>query len=583
MRNAALSDSFNPYAEWLGLEATGSTPDFYTLLGLQPFESDGKIIREASARAMTRVRGFRPGAHARQWAALLDELELAQRTLVDPVEKDRYDKLLRAGLHAEDGMSSDPSHPSDLYSSSTGVVDMPQYPASPSSSGNDPLASTAGKAGNSPSRWSEAPPSAPIPLTPSMHAVDPPAGESPGAAAGTPSAQLEAQPTPQIPVGSAPVAVPTTPAPITRIRTSGPVLPFVAGFFAGVSVMAVIALVVLLGTDMLQQYAMRGKEYPTPSPAPAPAPVTGAPANASVLPNPSPGQTPGPVAQPVKSDITVPDTPVEAPPAVPTATDVTTAPPADGTTPATPEVAVTPPDKESLPDPFDQEFESAPPTIVRPATGSGSQGTELPLPGIIESGATGTDVVGQPQIKKPQTAKDVRELNIALKAARQALGKREFKQTLEKLAAAEALASTPEQQAAVRRLKLVSHYVNEFWGAVGDGLKSLKAMQELRIKENLIVIVEASEDHLVFRSQGRNYRYLKHQIPGALALEIADLWLDSTKPSSKIITGAFIFADPHGKNTEAELLWQQAALSGVAISDILPVLKDKYDFTFKRP
>jgi hypothetical protein len=91
-----VAAEFNPYREWLGLEARGR-PNFYGLIGVANFEGDGGRIASAAERATTRVRSFRPGANARLWAGLLDEIRAAKECLCDPARKAEYDAGLRVG------------------------------------------------------------------------------------------------------------------------------------------------------------------------------------------------------------------------------------------------------------------------------------------------------------------------------------------------------------------------------------------------------------------------------------------------------------------------------------------------------
>jgi len=92
-----LQETFNPYAEWLGLTSVDQRPDHYTLLGLNRFESDAQQVKQAADRAATRVRSFRPGDKARDWARLLDEIEEARKCLMDAEAKSRYDEQLQQG------------------------------------------------------------------------------------------------------------------------------------------------------------------------------------------------------------------------------------------------------------------------------------------------------------------------------------------------------------------------------------------------------------------------------------------------------------------------------------------------------
>jgi hypothetical protein len=90
-----VSEAFNPYREWLGLEADVEAPHFYQLLDVELFEADRAKLMTAADKALVRVRGFRPGPHAAAWAKLLDELAQAKACFQDPARKSLYDNNLR--------------------------------------------------------------------------------------------------------------------------------------------------------------------------------------------------------------------------------------------------------------------------------------------------------------------------------------------------------------------------------------------------------------------------------------------------------------------------------------------------------
>lgn len=94
-----MSDGFNSYREWLGLR--GSSPNYYELLGLPLQASDPAKIASAADRAITRVRSFRPGPQAREWARLLDEIRAAKECLLDVDCRTKYDAEQTSAATAE--------------------------------------------------------------------------------------------------------------------------------------------------------------------------------------------------------------------------------------------------------------------------------------------------------------------------------------------------------------------------------------------------------------------------------------------------------------------------------------------------
>jgi hypothetical protein len=92
-----MPEPFNAYHQWLGLPAEATSPTYYEILRLPEFESDAAKIAQAGDRAITRVRSFRPGQHAREWSRLLDEIQSARACLLDEEVKREYDRCLQAG------------------------------------------------------------------------------------------------------------------------------------------------------------------------------------------------------------------------------------------------------------------------------------------------------------------------------------------------------------------------------------------------------------------------------------------------------------------------------------------------------
>ncbi|MEO2022428.1 MAG: hypothetical protein ABGX05_11460, partial [Pirellulaceae bacterium] len=92
-----MSEAFHPLREWLGIASPPEQPNYYQLLSLDPSETSFEAIKIAADRALAQVRSHRPGAHARQWAQLLDELTAAKQCLTDPEQRTAYDTALSSG------------------------------------------------------------------------------------------------------------------------------------------------------------------------------------------------------------------------------------------------------------------------------------------------------------------------------------------------------------------------------------------------------------------------------------------------------------------------------------------------------
>jgi hypothetical protein len=86
---------FDPYHRWLGISPKHRPPDHYRLLGVEQFESDPEVIRDAAAQRMAHVRTYQLGQHSELSQKILNELGAAKACLLDPAEKARYDANLK--------------------------------------------------------------------------------------------------------------------------------------------------------------------------------------------------------------------------------------------------------------------------------------------------------------------------------------------------------------------------------------------------------------------------------------------------------------------------------------------------------
>lgn len=87
--------SFDPYHKWLGIRDYQRAPNHYRLLGLELFENDEEVIRDAASRQLAHLRGYRVGALKEHAQRLLDEVLQARQILLDVEQKAAYDRTLR--------------------------------------------------------------------------------------------------------------------------------------------------------------------------------------------------------------------------------------------------------------------------------------------------------------------------------------------------------------------------------------------------------------------------------------------------------------------------------------------------------
>ena len=91
-----MAEAFDPYYTWLGIPPKDQPPSHYRLLGLELFESDVEVIRDAAEQRMAHVRTYQLAQHSELSQKILNELAAAKLCLLDPERKASYDAQLRA-------------------------------------------------------------------------------------------------------------------------------------------------------------------------------------------------------------------------------------------------------------------------------------------------------------------------------------------------------------------------------------------------------------------------------------------------------------------------------------------------------
>src|SRR5690348_7622953 len=82
-----MSQTFNPYREWLSIVSTNPSPNYYELLGLPPREPDMGKINAAYQRQSNRLASQLGGYRAEIAHRLIGELAEARMTLMTPTAK----------------------------------------------------------------------------------------------------------------------------------------------------------------------------------------------------------------------------------------------------------------------------------------------------------------------------------------------------------------------------------------------------------------------------------------------------------------------------------------------------------------
>ena len=96
-----MAETFDPYHRWLGISPKDQPPNHYRLLGIDRFEGDPEVIRDAAEQRIGHVRRYQLGKHQATSQRILNELAAAKACLLNPEKKTAYDTQLREKTAAE--------------------------------------------------------------------------------------------------------------------------------------------------------------------------------------------------------------------------------------------------------------------------------------------------------------------------------------------------------------------------------------------------------------------------------------------------------------------------------------------------
>jgi hypothetical protein len=95
-----MAEAFDPYYRWLGIPPRDQPANHYRLLGINVFEPDLDVIRDAAEQRMAHVRTYQLGAYSELSQKILNELAAAKACLLDPQRKAAYDGQLSQAVPA---------------------------------------------------------------------------------------------------------------------------------------------------------------------------------------------------------------------------------------------------------------------------------------------------------------------------------------------------------------------------------------------------------------------------------------------------------------------------------------------------
>jgi hypothetical protein len=545
-----MSQVFNPYRDWLGVASASQSPSYYELLGIRPLEGDLGTINAAYQRQAVRLAAYLNGGQADLAQRLMSELAEARMTLMTPTAKRAYDQALAArGLEAsgstgrQGGASGTNDIEGMLPPAASPQTAQPVAPA-PSPVYQPALAQPypgqvyAGGAYAAGQAYGAAPGQSPVPVQPAY-----------------PMATSYYAPRPVATAELGPVAPQSAePMPVVRRRVarrrSSPV-PALLG--------AVIAIAgVLAGIWLYQQKNETVAVSPTDGPGRPADSTTGSPrADESVQRDndpPSPGSPQNGSGRP--RTVAAGGTP-GSDMGNPTSggSDVGTPGGMDG-------------DRMSSP-----PAESEKPTADKPSADSSRPESDKPTPDRPQPDKPESDKPipeAKPREAGPEEAAAVAK---SLNDVRAALANRELSSAKDLLDEATIEATAPDSRTRVHRVEILTSYVEMFWDAVRKTLPKLEAAETIEIDGSMIAVVEADEEHLVVRIEGRNREYTWKKLPAKIAYYLANRWLAPDDPVRNLVLAAFEIVEPKGDLTRAQSLLDAAAAARLDAEPLYEALK----------
>ncbi len=211
--------------------------------------------------------------------------------------------------------------------------------------------------------------------------------------------------------------------------------------------------------------------------------------------------------------------------------------------------------------PAEQGDKSSPP--LRPGEKNGRLVLEKPSPKAQQPTSPPAPPSALQPAKQAAWQKAVQEV-------RAALAEHDLASAAEALKTAEDNAQTPEQHHIVERLRLLRHYLEEFWKGIRQSVSSLEAAQEFTVGQRRFAIVEGNSQYLIVRAEGRNIRWPIEKIPGSVVELLAKRWFRTNDAATQLAFGAYYAV--RGDTQRARQYWEQAGQSGVDVSGMLEEL-----------
>lgn len=173
----------------------------------------------------------------------------------------------------------------------------------------------------------------------------------------------------------------------------------------------------------------------------------------------------------------------------------------------------------------------------------------------------------------PEDATRAKTVPTMLKGSRGSMKARDYAKAEETTLSALITADTPalvkKAQEHARALELLQ----SFWTSVRDGIKSLKAGDELPVSGKVATVVKGEAGSLVVKMDGKDIAMVIDKLPPALAVLLAEKAIGNEKPESKLVIGTFLAVDQGADAARGFTLIEEAAGGEIVVDELIDILK----------
>lgn len=170
------------------------------------------------------------------------------------------------------------------------------------------------------------------------------------------------------------------------------------------------------------------------------------------------------------------------------------------------------------------------------------------------------------------TSNDVTEE--VIKNLRAALTNRELEQSVRLVDQLESLATAPDAKPKLLVEIQLAKSTLLFWDVVSKKIASFKGLEEIKVGDDVIVVVENAPNKLICRVRGKRAEYTTKNLPPAIAMAIAEMTAAPNSASFELSKGAFYFTMKPADVQKAKTAWLAAKEKGAEGADRLLTLAE---------